>query len=177
MLFIHSILVAFVCFFWQKIASFYFICFGKRVYKANKKDKKYLENTLKTWKNHGILLVSHSGNPGLATNLETGSRIWFRGAKHTPIDEPVPNCERKLPRAKRRSWIKKIGEGAGVEEITSAGPVVAKRLGDCIWSICIVSTSNASIARKSVTSEQILQTRARCFCVHWYQMRRWRLLL
>ncbi len=26
------------------------------VYKANKKDKKYLEKTLKTWKNHGKIM-------------------------------------------------------------------------------------------------------------------------
>ncbi len=45
-----------VSFFWQKDASFYFIYFGKRLYKADKKDKKYLEKTLKTWKNHGKIM-------------------------------------------------------------------------------------------------------------------------
>ncbi len=41
------------------------------------KTKKYLEKTLKTWKNHGILLVSRSANP-----VSVG---WHEAKNHEPL--------------------------------------------------------------------------------------------
>ncbi len=74
----------------------YFTLFKEMVQKAfQKKPKKYLEknfeNLEKSWKNHGILLVSHSGNPvvtcwtwtSLESRQKTLSHHW-RSARSWP---------------------------------------------------------------------------------------------
>ncbi len=53
-LFMHSILVA--NFFLAKNCFISLYLFWKKGKKANKKDKKYLEKTLKTWKNYGKIM-------------------------------------------------------------------------------------------------------------------------